>query len=264
MKPQLLQTIKFSTFLVLTWKGLLHFTSDKHYDLLFNSAINPTAFFGWILMVVGFVSLLPNVYLRTAKIHTLFFGAFVILVIDSLCGMIQKNGMIEQFIEHALQMLLPFVLFLYFQSKSKNRNWKEIMRYGLFFTFIGHGLFAIGAHEVPDNFLHMTHEILGTNDTSSRAFLMLFGLLDFIAALLIFFSSTQKIGFWYMAIWGIFTALARPLSEFNDFDSLNFYTVHLSNFIYRIPHGLVPLYFLSRVYNWQFIFGKKESIPLKF
>ena len=256
MKPHLLSIVKFSTFLILTWKGLLHFTSVNNYNILFDSPQVVASLFGFILMLGGFVSLYPSEFLKKTKIHFLFLVATIIVVIDSMFSMIAKNGMIEQLIEHALQIIVPFSVFVHFHMSEKSRNWKEIFYFGLFFTFIGHGLFAIGVHVVPDNFIHMTQAILGFDLLSTKSFLWVMGIMDFVAAVCIFFKSTRKPALWYMAIWGISTALARPLAEISEYDSITFYTVHLPNFIYRLPHGLIPIYFLSRIYNWQLVTKK--------
>jgi hypothetical protein len=66
-------------------------------------------------------------------------------------------------------------------------------------TFIGHGVFAIGYHGIPDNFMQMTTRILGISAVTAEQFLFIIGMLDIAAALLIFASGRwQKAGLIYM------------------------------------------------------------------
>ena len=62
-----------------------------------------------------------------------------------------------------------------------------------------------------------------TQESFANSILLIAGILDFIAAALIFSSTPRNIGLIYMFIWGALTAIARPWSRFDSceiFESL--------------------------------------------
>lgn len=240
-------------FILLTWKGLLHFTSSQPYNQLFEVNEVFIQFFGLILLISGFLCALPFDLLKFGKLKFLFLASSWILIFQSMASMVANEWVIEQFVEHTLQMILPLALYYrLLGDRGRRRNWKEIIQVALAMTFIGHGLFAVGAHFVPENFIEMVTQITGLSLVPAKQFLFAMGILDFVAAIFMFVPFLQKSALWYMLIWGICTALARPISQIGSFDQIDFYTVHLSNGIYRLVHGLIPFYFLAKIYGWRF------------
>ena len=94
----------------------------------------------------------------------------------------------------------------------------------------------------------MTISITGLTEDQSKVFLTIAGVLDIIAAVLIYFPKTTKIALSYILVWGLLTALARVFSGFNASNMLDSLHDSLYTSIYRIPHGLIAAILLLMTY----------------
>ncbi|WP_037317858.1 hypothetical protein [Salegentibacter sp. Hel_I_6] len=151
----------------------------------------------------------------------------------------------SMFLEHAIQFGSPLALLLYF----KTGYWKSWQIFTLKLiiagTFLSHGLYAIGwPYPLPGNFVTMTMNILSISEDSAKSFLLIAGCLDLLVAVLIFIPVTLKIALIYAAIWGFVTALSRIISGFTYELSPLIIHQYMYATIYRIPHGLFPLFTL--------------------
>ncbi len=82
-----------------------------------------------------------------------------------------------------------------------------ILRIGVFGTFLGHGVFALGIKEswIP----YFTN--LGFSQGFAVTVLPLIGIMDILVALIALFYPIRIVLAW-AAVWGFWTALARPAS----------------------------------------------------
>lgn len=158
------------------------------------------------------------------------------------------SGMgIAMFVEHASQFLMPVILLL----AVRGQRWVPLALVAMAATFIGHGLFAIGIpaeitwlnHPRPANFVEMT--MLGLrleSETAAGRFLLTAGLLDLLAAGLIFVRGRPRVlGLCFMAFWGFTTALARPWAYYEPTAASETLLRWIPEFVYRVPHFALPL-----------------------
>lgn len=153
---------------------------------------------------------------------------------------------LAQFFEYSLQFGIPIV-FVFYNKNWIQRNLFFILKILVALVFVAHGLYAVGYYPVPGYFIGMVINIFGFSDEVARIFLLIVGLLDFVVSILIFVPRMLKVALLYAFIWGTLTALARVVSGL----SINFFweSIHLNLFqtIYRLPHGLIPLYLVLRM-----------------
>ena len=112
-----------------------------------------------------------------------------------------------------IQLSLPIALIL--SSKRKPETISLFLKIAISITFIAHGFYAMGIPFYPGHFIDMTIGITGLEEDQAKIFLTFAGAFDVIAAVLIYFRKTAKIGLLYIFIWGLSTALARVVYGFN-------------------------------------------------
>ncbi|SDX24765.1 hypothetical protein SAMN05444411_10427 [Lutibacter oricola] len=153
-----------------------------------------------------------------------------------------------QFFEYSLQFAIP-VIFVFSYKGWVYNNLILILKVLVAIVFVAHGLYAVGYYPVPGYFLGMVINIFGFSEEVSKTFLLVAGVLDFVVSILIFIPKTAKIALLYAFVWGTLTALARVVAGL----SVDFFweSIHLNLFqtIYRLPHGLIPLYLFFRMKN---------------
>lgn len=149
---------------------------------------------------------------------------------------------LPQFIELTSQWMAPAIFVALYQSFHKNINILRILRITLALTFCGHGLYALGFVPLPGSWVDMVINGLSLSETGAKHFLKTIGVLDIIAALLVFVPRFQKAGFWYMLIWGAIAAGGRLVGTFYpEIGVLNFLYQQIGEFVYRIPQFLLPM-----------------------
>lgn len=235
--------------MLLGGRAVLHFSTDVPYDQLFGQDNALTIVFGVILIAFTFLSVLPNTVLRRSKIVYAFVVPSVILLFQTLGSFVKAGYVPEQIIEHALQIMLP--LLLIFVSKV-NYQLKQLyyplaICTGL--TFVGHGLYAIGIHFVPENFIEMTMNSLLISKENATQFLQIMGWLDLICVAGAFIPFVRRYVGWYLIVWGILTAMARVYFVLNLGITADLFLVNFPNMVYRLPHGIVPVLMLIIAYK---------------
>jgi hypothetical protein len=183
------------------------------------------------------------------SINLLFYVIPVALIFIESYILFKESGFLpEQLIEHALKIMLPLMGVVVLKKGELTNNTLLILKILVAFTFFGHGLFALGIHFVPKNFVSMTTAILQLSNSNAERFLFLIGILDVLAAIGIFFNGViQKSAFIYMILWGLITAFARIVyGSMVSTDGMDF-LYYVSNTIYRIPNGLIPLYLMNAI-----------------
>lgn len=90
-------------------------------------------------------------------------------------------------------------------TNEKKIEW--LLRLGVAGEFAGHGLLAIGGKKDWIGWIsQMTH----VSEPTAATLLLLVGAVDVILALIVLFRPVRPLLIW-MAIWGFWTALVRPL-----------------------------------------------------
>lgn len=161
------------------------------------------------------------------------------LVFLSFLLMKDKYYQFGQFFEHSIQFSVPFVFLL--NVNDEKRDLKNLLKILIAVVFVSHGLYAIGYYPVPGNFQDMVIQIFSFSEENARLFLKFAGVLDFVVALAIFIPKTAKVALVYAVVWGLLTAFARIVANFQ----IDFFwqTIHqeLYGTLYRLSHGLIPL-----------------------
>lgn len=152
---------------------------------------------------------------------------------------------VAQLLEYALQIAFP--LLLWGAMAAHPPRWTDRMaawlRLSVSLTFAAHGLYALGVYPVPSSFIKMTTNILPLSEEGARVFLFVAGLLDQVVAVGIW----APLGKWrrallaYAAVWGLLTAMARPLAWVYGHDLWHTLSRYLPMMVYRLPHVLGPL-----------------------
>lgn len=117
-----------------------------------------------------------------------------------------------------------------------------IARVAVALAFIGHGLPALGVVTPSEKWFFMIESTIELEKEAATTFLLVVGILDVIAAVLILLPKRRLVilGLVYCAVWGLLTAMARPVAHFTT-EGLDPW---LAEGLLRFPHGLVPLYLL--------------------
>ncbi len=242
--------LKLSCFFILAGNGVALLTGSSSLGHLFQNPSLIETVFGILLIAFGIPLLLPIGTLKKTKVHLLLLPSTILLFITSYASFIHSGYVPEQLIEHGIKLLTP--LFLLRQLALNFSNMNEIiisLKILIALTFIGHGLFALGAHYVPSGFIEMTTEILGIPVSSSYLFLKIIGYIDILFALLIFTNFPIKFVYFYLIFWGLLTAIARLVyGIMTNEGSMTEIIYWASNMVYRLPHGIIPL-ILFRLYR---------------
>lgn len=101
-----------------------------------------------------------------------------------------------------------------------------VLRVALFGEFLGHGYFAFVQ---SPNFVKLITGVTGVTDDVALTLLRVIGVVDFGVALLALAYPSRALAI-YAAMWGLMTALSRPLSG-----------MHLMDFVERWPNWGIPL-----------------------
>lgn len=165
-----------------------------------------------------------------------------LLTVLSYCKYISAQRQLPMFIEHGGQMLMPLVLVLALTLGVRHRVTIVTAVIAFVMTFAGHGSYAFGLWPTPSSFYAMTTLILGVEYDSATLFLRVAGILDFVVCVGILIPFTRRISAAYGILWGLLTALARPVAGM----SWGLYYYGADQFIHeavlRAPHWMIPLF----------------------
>lgn len=82
-----------------------------------------------------------------------------------------------------------------------------VLRVAIFGEFLGHGMFALSGKEA---WLAWLEKLLGVSPETASILLTLIGLIDVLLAILVLLKPIRILLLW-MAIWGFWTAILRPI-----------------------------------------------------
>ncbi|GAB4327147.1 MAG: hypothetical protein OHK0038_00800 [Flammeovirgaceae bacterium] len=197
-------------------------------------------------------SYLPE-YLRKSLLY--------IFIIQCLRNIVLiKYADVNLIFEHTIQVFTPFILFLFTQKSPRNiHHILEFIRWSIFFTFLGHGLYALGFPYQPPHFIDMVSKIWRIEDSWHISnFLKIAGFLDMLVciALIRFNNKKQNTYFLvYATLWGFFTALARLAANFSIEEGLRLISFQWwFEFLLRLPHSLFPFLVLLSIYPKHILF----------
>ncbi len=90
-------------------------------------------------------------------------------------------------------------------SNEKKIEW--ILRIGVAGEFLGHGMFAIAGKA---DWIKWVQELSGLSLSSATTAILVIGVMDVLLAILVLVKPMRPLFLW-MAFWGFWTALVRPL-----------------------------------------------------
>lgn len=185
-------------------------------------------------------------HLRRGSFRVIYWTTALLIAFSAFSGLIDSKLHWNVLIEFSVKIAVP-LLFLYtaldrpFHAERHIRLIKCIIAA----TFTGHGLYALNIFPVPDNFIMMTSNILHTGRNGSMTFLAGAGALDILASILVFLPRTERPALWYMAFWGLVTALARLAANLGTTPTPTYLALWVPEFLVRSGHFLLPLYLLE-------------------
>ncbi|MGH1336475.1 MAG: hypothetical protein ACRBFS_10135 [Aureispira sp.] len=151
---------------------------------------------------------------------------------------------IGQLLEYAAQIAAPLLLgYIWYEGKNTT-GFRTIVKIIIAITFCSHGLYALGYYPQPGTWIEWCRNVFGfEGDASVRYFLLIVGILDWLAALCLFmpYKWLYKPALLYCIIWGFMTSFARFLGNFYSDMILVSLHQHLYEVAYRLVHGGLPL-----------------------
>ena len=90
---------------------------------------------------------------------------------------------------------------------TNNRKIEWLLRIGVVGEFVGHGLLAVGGKA---DWIKWISQMIGVDGATAATLLMIIGIADVVLALIVLIRPVRPLLIW-MAIWGFWTALVRPL-----------------------------------------------------
>src|SRR3989344_3432319 len=92
---------------------------------------------------------------------------------------------------------------------TNNKKIEWILRIGVAGEFLGHGVFAILGKA---DWIKWTEQLTGLDTATATTFMLVVGLMDILWAILVLVKPIKPVLLW-MAFWGFWTALLRPLVD---------------------------------------------------
>jgi hypothetical protein len=194
-----------------------------------------------------FLITIPFIIFLKKKNHTWFqlpiLAAGIGLIFLAVLLTITKNYKVGQFIEYSIQFTSPFLLLSFISYQWIQQNLFFILKLLIAFTFVGHGLYAIGYYPVPGYFVDMVIRIFKCSESFARSFLFIAGILDIVIAIGLFLPNKTVVKYCliWAVIWGFSTAIARVLGNFYSDFILRSLHQTVYEMVYRLPHGMLPL-----------------------
>ncbi len=90
-------------------------------------------------------------------------------------------------------------------TNSKKLEW--VLRIGVAGEFLGHGVFALLGKA---DWIRWVEQLTGLDTATATTFILAVGVVDILLAVLVLVKPVRPVLLW-MAFWGFWTALVRPL-----------------------------------------------------
>ncbi|TXF91795.1 hypothetical protein FUA23_01005 [Neolewinella aurantiaca] len=247
------------------WAQLLGFTwSEWVTSLSVDQTIDWLGkLFGGLLLVGGLILVFRTKKYRLA-IRMLLIGSVLVLLLRNFLIWKEHFWQIGQLLEMFILTGAPII---YLTRTAWSAGSKDlfpiVLRLLIACTFIGHGLYAVGFHPVPANFVFMTQSGLGVGEDLARQLLKVVGILDFVAAALLVLPSRRA---WLTALvwiipWAVLTTFARVWSYGGYVGAHTLISQWIPEVVVRLPHILLPLalFFLARTQDVDTVGGKDKA-----
>jgi hypothetical protein len=115
-------------------------------------------------------------------------------------------------------------------TNEKKIEW--ILRIGVAGEFFGHGVLAVLGKA---DWIKWTEQLTGLDTGAATTFILVVGIMDILLALLVLLKPVRPLLLW-MAFWGFWTALVRPLVADPAFSGTS-----MMDFIERFANWAAPL-----------------------
>lgn len=227
----------------LTWTDYV--TSMRIDAIVDQVTVGFGVFYLFLVVAVIFIKKLPARWVRCSLYVASFFLFFL-----AFLYYLDKNYLLGQWWEYALQFMTPlFLSWYYFKSITQERL-ILLMKIAIAVTFTCHGLYAIGYYPVPGSFQSMLMQVLPITEVQAKGLLQVAGILDFIISITIFlpYRKLLLISLGYAVVWGALTTAARLVTNFHLEFWLESLTQWTSESLFRIPHFMIPMWLL--LYYW--------------
>lgn len=194
---------------------------------------------GLLSLLAGGTMALTN---RKELLRLAVWVATIILVLQQLLLWKDHFWQIGHLLEYTLRAGAP-LLWWYFVRGNFRKGVNRAVRWAIALTFIGHGMYAAGIHPLPGQFILMTQSGLGVEEQAARTLLLIVGLLDFLAAILVLLPGQRahRWGLYWIIPWAILTTLARIWSYSTLVPLATILSQWIPATIIRLPHILIPL-----------------------
>ena len=197
---------------------------------------------GVIYVAVALLALTAN-HRSTMQHIGLVIGSGLLAIV-AYCKYVDANQATATLVEHGGQVLSPVVLVLALRRGIGDRWTIALALVAFWATFAGHGVYAIGLAPTPGRFYGLVHAILGLDADATETLLKIAGFLDFVVCLGVLVPLLRRACLSYAALWGLLTALARPVAGMSIQAAWWGADQFLHEAILRLPHACVPLFLL--------------------
>lgn len=197
--------------------------------------------------MTGVVYLVLACFAFTAKRRSVFqqtclaIGS-LLLAILAYCKYVDAGYAMPTLVEHGGQVLIPVVLILALRLGQRHRATLAVAMFAFWTTFAGHGIYAAGIAPTPGRFYGLVHATLGLGPESSDLLLKTAGILDFVVCFGAIVPPLRRFCFAYATVWGLLTALARPVAGMSLEADWWGADQFLHEAILRAPHACLPLF----------------------
>jgi hypothetical protein len=200
-------------------------------------------FIGWLYVLLIAAAVTAR---RDRKVQLIALGlSSALLCLLAWCKYLTAQRHPAMWIEHGGQFLIPTVLILALICGVRSRATIAVAAAAFIMTFVGHGAYAL-ADVPPGHFLGMIKGVLPVSDSAAHLILRLAGAMDLVicAALLVPMWPVRRAALIYGTVWGLLTALARPVSYMSTDLILWGADQSVHEAVYRAPHVAIPLFLL--------------------
>jgi len=203
---------------------------------------------GYLLIVALLTVLIPA---SNRLLRWLLVGAFAILAFHHLLVWKEHFWQLGQLLELSLLTASPLLYLHYTRSATTTERTVldgpklnfNLLCWLIALTFTGHGLYAVGFHAVPANFVLMVQSGIGVGEETARSLLLIVGVLDFLAAALLLLPNdkAQRVALAWIIPWALLTTFARVWSYGGLVSFGTLLTQWGPEVVVRLPHVLMPL-----------------------
>lgn len=195
---------------------------------------------GFVLLGLAVIALTAR---PTSRVQLVCLGTGSgLLALVASCQYLNAGHAPAMFVEHGGQILAPVVLILALKRGVQDRWTINTAIAAFCATFIGHGIYAIGIAPTPGHFYGMVSAILGWGENATDLFLKIVGVLDFVVCVGVFVPSLRRPCLAYAALWGLLTALARPIAGMSLAAPWWGVDQFIHEAVLRTPHMALPFF----------------------